>query len=921
MRHALAFFLAFVILPSGVENLTAAPLEDVDSAICSITSFEEDPSPFFGDAQSLVEKHATDGSRALRLDRGYTVCDAAQDWSGFDYVKADVYTDADAPVKLYIEVRDDKTQGYWTRVNYHTVIPPGQSTVILPTNLYVGEKSRPGRPLDRAKVTRLVFSIGESPAAPVYFDNVRLERDDSASRVAFDGLLAFDFGKETSPLMEGFTRFTAATTYSPERGYGLEEADVWKEYDALQPEPLYEDFLCIRSGGLAIDLPDGKYRVFINIDSPSGFWGEYQVYGERSIFAEGEPVAVDRMDFDSFQRKYFRFWKIEDSPADNVFDKYQETYFDEKEFEVQVSDGQLNIEFQGHGWAISLSALVVYPAGKEAEGRAFLDFAGERRRFHFDNYFKRVLHPGTGAEFKPSPDHLARQMVLFARDYMRDVSYDDRPEPGELASSLSGAAFAGEYEPVTFSVLPLRDLGVATVSVSDLSAGDATIPSNAIEVSHVSYRLARVAMDGSVYTIAPRFVMPEASVDMPRDMTRRFWLTVRVPVDAAPGVYRGRVEFVSPGATASLPLEFEVYPGVLDPVDIPVGPWGHAITTQWPASDPRADAYNDAMTRKSLAKIREYGFTTCTGLPVVRYSGFEDGQPRLDFSTADAQMERVQEAGLEMPIVNYCSFGGLNLYYQDTAAMQAAGFDDYGAFVEAIFSAIQRHADAAGWLPVYWNLGDEPVGDNLRRSVENARAYRRAFPEGPPYFTAATSFTGDDADDPHFALGSALHVANFNSHSEDSIELIHGAGSDWAFYNGGNRWTFGFYMYKAVKEFGMKFRLAWHWNVVAGDPYYALDCREDDYAWCNASPDGRLIPLVRFERLREGLDDYRMMLTLARLAGEKKGTPEVEVAEKLIADRMASFALGQRSHDAIFPHSDWYEFRAEMAGAIAALRR
>ena len=43
----------------------------------------------------------------------------------------------------------------------------------------------------------------------------------------------------------------------------------------------------------------------------------------------------------------------------------------------------------------------------------------------------------------------------------------------------------------------------------------------------------------------------------------------------------------------------------------------------------------------------------------------------------------------------------------------------------------------------------------------------------------------------------------------------------------------------------MKFRVSWHWNVVAGDPYYALDCREDDYAWCNASPDGRLDSLGR----------------------------------------------------------------------------
>ena len=76
-------------------------------------------------------------------------------------------------------------------------------------------------------------------------------------------------------------------------------------------------------------------------------------------------------------------------------------------------------------------------------------------------------------------------------------------------------------------------------------------------------------------------------------------------------------------------------------------------------------------------------------------------------------------------------------------------------------------------------------------------------------------------------------MANWNVHDEASVKLLHEAGSDWAFYNGGNRWTFGDYMYKAAKQFDMKFRISWHWNVAAGDPYYALDCREDDYAWCN----------------------------------------------------------------------------------------
>ena len=86
-------------------------------------------------------------------------------------------------------------------------------------------------------------------------------------------------------------------------------------------------------------------------------------------------------------------------------------------------------------------------------------------------------------------------------------------------------------------------------------------------------------------------------------------------------------------------------------------------------------------------------------------------------------------------------------------------------------------------------------------------------------------------------------------------------------------------MYKAAKQFGMKFRICWHWNAAAGDPYYALDCREDDYSWCSGSPDGQLIPvdLLRASSA-QGLDDYRRLITLARLAKEKAGTPAAAAA-------------------------------------------
>jgi hypothetical protein len=669
-----------------------------------------------------------------------------------------------------------------------------------------------------------------------------------------------------------------------------------------------------------VDVPNGRYRVFLNIDSPSGFWGEYQVYRERVVLAEGQPVVTDMMDFAQFQAKYFRFWNVEDMPADDTFDKYQKVYFHEKTFDVEVTDGQLNVDFQGENWGCCVSAVVLFPVTEAANGEAFLKAMEQKRRFYFDNYFKRVLHRPTGDKRQPSAADQRRGYVVFQRDYMQDVYYNDTPRTAEIGGPLRGQAFAGEQEPLTVSVLPLCDLGSVSVTARDLRGPAGVIPARAIDIGFVSYRISRVTMEGSVYTIRPRLIMPTNVVEMPRDVTRRFWLTVKVPPETKPGLYQGIV-LIKPqqGEAVEVPVEFRVRAGTLDPVDVPVGPWGYTISVPWHGED--AAVWNQSMTERSLRKMREYGFTTCSGIPTIRYRGFRNGQPLLDFSSADVQMKLAKDMGF-LAVVSYGGgVSGLNAYYQDTGAMTAAGFQDYSEFVNEIYSAVQQHADRQGWIPVYYNLGDEPLGDDLNRSAENAAAYRKAFPQGPPRFTAASSFSGSDRNDPHFRLSKLLHVANWNGHDEDSVKLLREAGSDWAFYNGGNRWTFGDYLYKATKQFGMQFRISWHWNVVAGDPYYALDCREDDYAWCNSSPDGELIPAIHFEQLREGLDDYRRLLTAARLAKRQAGTPAARSAEELITKRLAAFKLGQRDHDSLFGPNDWNAFRHQIGDAIEALRR
>src|ERR1035438_488124 len=152
----------------------------------SITSCERN-SPFEGVV--VVSQHAPDGSKSLRIDKGHVAMSAPQDWSGYDYLKIDTYTDARDALPLTIEIQDRETRDYWTRVNYNAVEPPGQSTLILPLkSLYVGEKGRPGRNLILNGITRLVIALNSS--GPLFIGRLRLEREPAASNALFEGLYA-----------------------------------------------------------------------------------------------------------------------------------------------------------------------------------------------------------------------------------------------------------------------------------------------------------------------------------------------------------------------------------------------------------------------------------------------------------------------------------------------------------------------------------------------------------------------------------------------------------------------------------------------------------------------------------------------------------------------------------------------------------
>jgi hypothetical protein len=880
------------------------------------------------DGGSASFKKTPDGERAIYLEKGWI--ETAQvngkwmDWSQHELVHIDVFNPADKTVDAYVEVRDSKSVDFQSRVNHYTAVPPGKSTITFPTDMYTNEKAHPGRPLDPKEIHRFVLT----GTPPLYFMNFRLERLNTAD-VKFDELHALSFGPADAPVCEGFERVSIGTVYAPARGYGWEGAELWREWNMRQPDSLTQSFVCPQAGSFRLDLPNGKYHVAAIIDSPGGFWGEVQFYRDRQLSLNGQPWIKETMDFAEAKRRYFQNSMHEDLPGVDPMEAYVKPRLPWRHTSVEVKDGKLDVKFEvsdKYGWAICLSGLIVYPESKTKEGERFMQWVAERRKIQFNDYFKQVTPKPTGAA-APKDGY-----CLFARGSMSPPQAYDGPVEGEAlgAQGLSAAAAQGEETPIVFSIQPGSDLGAIDVQVSPLkSAGGATLDTAGLAPGWLSYRLNRINAEGTMYTVAPRYWHPAPAPAAP-GVTRTIWIRAKVPAAAAPGDYRGTIT-VKPqhGAPSEIPVSIKVLPFKLDPItDVAAGPWGCGIGVPWYGADGtytspidnELEAWNWKLFEQSLGVLHEAGCTSLSGLPHVRVKA-KDGKIELDMSLADKEMKALRDHGFNQLISSYGVEGiGYNPYGDnngpDETAAKNAGFPNAAAFIKALYKAIDDHAVKNDWPVVAWNLCDEPTAEAAAGAAKNALAHRQAM-EGlkRTTFMGATSMEGNDPKNTHYELVKALPMPSLNLHDEKSLEVVHEAKNTFSFYNGGTRWTYGRYLKMMVKKHGLALRLSWHYNANSGDPYYALDCREDDYCWYNSDAEGRMVPGAYFlSAIMPGINDYRYLSTLERLIKEKPDHPANKQAQEIF-QRMIALEAGKDRET----KTDFAKDRAELVNAIEAM--
>ena len=158
--------------------------------------------------------------------------------------------------------------------------------------------------------------------------------------------------------------------------------------------------------------------------------------------------------------------------------------------------------------------------------------------------------------------------------------------------------------------------------------------------------------------------------------------------------------------------------------------------------------------------------------------------------------------------------------------------------------------------------------------------------------------------------------------SRGLLSDLKNSGSDLWFYNiGQDRFTFGYYLWKTKA----KGRLQWHYQLPSVDPYFDLDGRESDYCATYPSLEDHPINAVWFEWVREGVNDYRYLVTLDNLIRKVEAlnnpsfSARLNEAKTLMADIDSSVHVELDKNKWAF--DDYSKRRRQMAEEIVKLRK
>jgi hypothetical protein len=881
-----------------------------------IFDFEAGGKNHFEGAEKLeyVPEHATEGHTSGKADLKKLETLAMRfdltggknmggHWGDYDQFIIDVFVEGGA-VKASNFIRDPAAINWESRYNSDFVLKPGQRKLVW--SLHGLTRERGGKLMDPNQLQSfsLVFNNEDkNHPATIYLDNARLVK---ATDEAVPGMKKFSFGPPGSSLMPGFSAVNKSSSFDATKGYGwLPGGNFNVDFDISEVLNRHRpaDDLCRHcsmpnEATFAVKLPNGDYRGWLMMAPPRFGWAIN--FKHRTVKANGKVILDQEYTAETFKEYEYAFQDVEDLPGEDLWEKYIQKIFVPTLFDFSVTDGQLKMDFDAHGqpkWGCTIHALAIWPKDQETAAAKWLTDLNARRKEQYETQHVEKL-PNAPEPYAASAEDNTRGYVRFINNQDKDINVNSVPVAEEAKQGnieLSGSP--GEYLTACFGVYPLHDCGTLKLSLDDLSGpGGAKIQAQDVQLKVVRYKdvnAGKLLSQSACYTPIPKYmdVVPAAGIPIGPGVTRSFWMIAHVPSQAPAGTYKGEIALNwSGGQSDKLPISLTVWPIKLDEPDMPIGIFLTTPSGGYMKLDPSGALAAQAW-KEVLDDTRAHGQTSVDpdiNIPLKKY---HDGKAEVDFSEADRFMEGARAVGFTQEICGYgVKAGGLDMKIHpdmDLAAVAKKwGAPDYGELAKAYFNAVREHAKEHNWLPICWSTDDEflvhPGG-----TPEKLAAFHRTLQQSAPDFHFGTYDSVQYDKHPDKAAEFDKMLADIDTwgagiHSPREAELAQKNGRRlWLYNQGKSRYTFGTYMFFAHKKNNVSGFFQWVYpNVGTYSDFYLASHNEGHMGVVYPSSHGlRTTPM--WERMRNGINDYRYMETAWNLIEKAKAAGKANLAAGL----------------------------------------
>lgn len=359
----------------------------------------------------------------------------------------------------------------------------------------------------------------------------------------------------------------------------------------------------------------------------------------------------------------------------------------------------------------------------------------------------------------------ARGAVLWAGGNVRRIDPTGPPVFGADAGVRVDAA-RREQESFQVALDTTRALERVGLSITDLAGpGGAILPSSAVRIERVEPLLITNPRQGSAAGWHSDVILPWRAVSIPAGGRRVAWITITVPADAKPGLYRARVMArAADGAQVTLPVELAVHAFTLP---------ARLSFTPLLGADPWGPYYRDPSNVRQTNPSGEHGAYGCFDREAARVLAhhlatnhctpwyyYQETSPypspwhydpatdtaRFDFTVFDREAAALLEAGArylfvgERLMANWRKAGSIG-DWQDQALSWSSwksrptrhrhqlDTPEGKAMLRAWGRGMAAHLAERGWLDrAYVYMVDEAKSEVARAATAEAAAVLRQLP-------------------------------------------------------------------------------------------------------------------------------------------------------------------------------------------------